>query len=267
MHQSADTAALILRMTSRPRLLEPCQRQSWVQGGQDGALRKRGGALNRPARRARCGFGRSHVRRRPLGLGRRSRSDQDRRDRGGASGRGFFDSASGADRRRRDQRQGRRRRAKDRDRLLRQPFLIGRVGARVSARRQRGSRQCGDRQLHQRGGPGARTVGRTPQDRLHHARRGVRRHHAKHRQGLRAQQIHVSWLLDVGRAGGAHVRRRQGHAGRRPQDEDGRDHERGRGLDGTARRRLRGLPAEDRAESARPHPLLARHHRLHPDLQ
>ena len=29
----------------------------------------------------------------------------------------------------------------------------------------------------------------------------------------------------------------------------------------------RGLPAEDRAQSARPHPLLARHHRLHPDLQ
>ena len=48
----------------------------------------------------------------------------------------------------------------------------------------------------------------------------------------------------VGRAG---VRRRQGHAGRRPQDEDRGDHERGRRLDGAARRRLRGLPAEDRA--------------------
>ena len=63
------------------------------------------------------------------------------------------------------------------------------------------------------------------------------------------------------------VRRRQGHAGRRPQDEDGGDHERGRRLDDAARRRLRGLPAEDRAQGARPHPLLARHHRFHPDLQ
>ena len=87
----------------------------------------------------------------------------------------------------------------------------------------------------------------TPENRLHHPGRGVRRHHAKHRQGLRAQQIHVPRLFDVRRAGGARVRRRQGHAGRRPQDEDGRDHERGRRLDRAARRRLRGLPAEDRA--------------------
>ncbi len=140
-------------------------------------------------------------------------------------------------------------------------------GARVPARRQRGSRQCGDRQLHQRGRAGARTVGRAPEDRLHYAGRRVRRHHAEHRQGLRAQQIHVPRLSDLGRALGACVRRRQGHAGRRPQDEDGGDHERGRRLDWAARRRLRGLPAEDRAQSPGPRPLLARHHRFHPDLQ
>ncbi len=49
--------------------------------------------------------------------------------------------------------------------------------------------------------------------------------------------------------------------------EDRRHHERGRRLDQAARRRLRGMPAEDRPEGARPHPLLARHHRLHADLQ
>ena len=49
--------------------------------------------------------------------------------------------------------------------------------------------------------------------------------------------------------------------------EDRGHHERGRRLDQAARRRLRGVPAEDRAEGARPHPLLARHHRLHADLQ
>ena len=51
------------------------------------------------------------------------------------------------------------------------------------------------------------------------------------------------------------------------QDEDRRHHERGRRLDQAARRRLRGVPAEDRAEGARPHPLLAGHDRLHADLQ
>ena len=35
--------------------------------------------------------------------------------------------------------------------------------------------------------------------------RCVRRHHAKHRQGLRAQQIHVPRLLDLRGVGGAHV--------------------------------------------------------------
>ena len=115
-------------------------------------------------------------------------------------------------------------------------------------------------ELHQRGGAGARAVVRAAQDRLHHAGRGVRRHHPEHRQGLRAQQIHLPRLPDLERARGAGLRRRQGHAGRRPQDEDGGDHERGRRLDDAARRRLRGLPAEDRAQGARPHPLLARHH-------
>ena len=152
-----------------------------------------------------------------------------------------------ADRRRRDQRQGRRRRAQDRNRLLRQPFVLGRVGARVPARRQRGSRQRGDRELHQRGGAGAGTVVGAPEDGHDHARSGVRRHHPEHRQGLRAGEIHLPRLPDLERAGGARVRRRQGHAGRRPQDEDGRDHERGCGLDDAARRRLRGVPAEDRA--------------------
>ena len=70
---------------------------------------------------------------------------------------------------------------------------------------------------------------------------------AEHRQGLRAQQIHLPRLPDLRRALGARLRRRQGHAGRRPQDEDRGDHERGRRLDDAARRRLRGMPAEDRA--------------------
>ena len=63
------------------------------------------------------------------------------------------------------------------------------------------------------------------------------------------------------------LRRRQGPAGDAAQDEDGRHRQRGRGLDDAARRRLRGLPGEDRPEGARPHPLLARHDRLHADLQ
>ena len=49
-----------------------------------------------------------------------------------------------------------------------------------------------------------------------HAGRGVRRHHPEHRQGLRAQQIHLPRLPDLERARRARLRRRQGPAGRRP---------------------------------------------------
>ena len=84
---------------------------------------------------------------------------------------------------------------------------------------------------------------------------------------LREEQIHLPRLSDLGRAGAVGLRRRQGTAGRPEAHEDRRHHERGRRLDQAARRRIRGMPAQDRPEGARPHPLLARHHRLHPDLQ
>ena len=115
-------------------------------------------------------------------------------------GRGLVDSARRAACRRRDQRERRRRRAQDRDRLLRQPFFLGRVGARFPTRRERGSRERGDRELHQRGRAGARAVGGAPEDRDDHAGRGFRRHHPEHRQGLRAQQIHLPWLPHLDRA-------------------------------------------------------------------
>ena len=85
------------------------------------------------------------------------------------------------------------------------------------------------------------------QDAHDHARRGLGRDHAEHRQGLRPQQIHLPWLPDLERAGRPGLRRGQGPAGRSAQDEDRRHHERGRRLDDAAGRRLRDLPAEGRA--------------------
>ena len=194
--------------------------------------------------------------------------DPHRRDLRGAVGRRLVHSAWRAARRRRDQRGRRRRRAQDRDRLLRQPFLLGRIGARLPARRERGSRERGDRELYQRGRAGPRAVGRTPEDRDDHARRGLRRHHPEHRQGLRAQQIHLPRLPRPRPPSPNSVcDAAKDLLVDGPEDEDGRHHERGRRLDDAARRELREMPAEGRAEGARPHPLLARHHRFHADLQ
>ena len=118
--------------------------------------------------------------------------------------------------------QGRRRRPQDRDRLLRQPFVLGRIGARLPARRQRGPRQCGHRELYQRSRAGAGALGGAAEDGDDHAGRRFGRHHREYRQGLRAQQIHLPRLSDLGRAVRTRLRRRQGHAGRRPQDEEPR---------------------------------------------
>ena len=102
---------------------------------------------------------------------------------------------------------------------------------------------------------------------VHHAGRRVQRDQQERPQRLREEQVHLPRLSDLGGAGAVGLRRRQGIAGRPEAHEDRRHHERGRRLDQAARRRLRGMPAQDRAEGARPHPLLARHHRLHADLQ
>ena len=140
-------------------------------------------------------------------------------------------------------------------------------GARLPARGERGSRQRGDRQLYQRGRAGARTVDRPPEDRDGHARRRFRRHHAKHRQGLRQSQIHVPRLSDVDEPRRPGLRRCEGPSGEGPSHEDRRGHERGRRLDHAARRRIPQLSAESRAQGRRPYPLLARHHGFHADLQ
>ena len=57
---------------------------------------------------------------------------------------------------------------------LRQPLFLGRLGARLPARGQRGQGQRRDRKLHQRGGAGAGALGRAPEDAVDHARRRVR---------------------------------------------------------------------------------------------
>ena len=122
---------------------------------------------------------------------------QDRRHRRGAGGRRLVDPASRPAGGRRDQRRGRRQRPQDRDRHLRQS-LVRRESVRAFQRAvERGSRQRRHRQLYQRGRAGARAVDRTPEDGDGYARRRVRRHYAKHRQGLRQSQIHLPRLSDV----------------------------------------------------------------------
>ena len=199
------------------------------------------------------------------GLGRRPH--QDRRDRRSPGDCRRVDPAGRPDGRRRDQRQGRRRRPQDRNHHLRQPLFLGGFGSRLPARGQRGQGQHRHRQLHQRSRAGAGALGLAPEDAVRHAGRCLQRNQQERPCRLREEQIHLPRLSDLGRAGAVGVRRRQGTAGGPEAHEDRGHHERGRRLDQAARRRLRGVPAQDRPQGARPYPLLARHHRLHPDLQ
>src|SRR5262249_20678861 len=89
----------------------------------------------------------------------------------------------------------------------------GGIGPRIPARRHRGSRQCSDCQLYQRGRPRPRTVDRPAQDGDGNARRRFRCDHAKHRQGLQQPQIHLPRLLDLNQHRRCNVRCGQGSSG------------------------------------------------------
>ncbi|MGY3651309.1 hypothetical protein ACVWW2_006600 [Bradyrhizobium sp. LM4.3] len=89
------------------------------------------------------------------------------------------------------------------------------------------------------------------------ARCCFQRDQQKRPRRLREEQVYVPRLSDVSGTGALGLRRRQGPPRRQDAHEDRGHHERGRCLDQAARRRLRGMPAQDRAQGARSHPLLA----------
>ena len=163
------------------------------------------------------------------------RSDQDRRDRRRILGRRRVADQSRRHGGRRHQRPWRYQRPQGRGHHLRRSLVGVRRGARLPARRQPGQGRRRHRQLHQRGGAGARAMVGAAAHAVHHARRRQQSDLQGRPRRLRPLQVHVPRLADVGVHRPGDLRLHQGHAGRTDAHENRRGHERGRRLDHAAR--------------------------------